>query len=214
MRRLLLLPLLVVVAVLAVGIAVLIGRAHGSVGDVQKSAQAVRTAIPPIEAYAADNRGSYLGVTIAKIRRWDYRIRNIAILDATKDGYCVETTTKPFAHFAGPLGEVREGRCGEAGAVIPFVPPPPPPQPSAEVARAQELLRHAVPAIEGFSVDHGGYRRMTIAKIRAYDAGVRKIKIVWAERNRFCIETTSEPTHHLLGPAEGAKRGSCPPARG
>jgi hypothetical protein len=93
-------------------------------GDIHTSAQYVRNAIPAIEAYGAEH-GGYEGMTLGKIRKWDKSLRNITIRKATKRTYCVQSTTRPFAHKAGPSADVVTGPCGTRGAPVPYKPPGP-----------------------------------------------------------------------------------------
>jgi hypothetical protein len=209
MGRLLVLALLLVPAMLTG--CTTTQKSSAATGDLQDSARYVRAAIPAIEATAADQSGSYAGLTVAKARAWDSTIRNIVILEATRRGYCVQSTTDPVVHFAGPRGPVREGRCGTSGAIIPFRRTPQPPQPSGNEAIAQEQLRYAVPAAAGFATDNDGYAGMTIQKLHRYDKGVRGITIVWTNRNAYCAEATAgSTTYHQVGPAEASKPGPCP----
>jgi hypothetical protein len=178
-----------------------------SASDVRTSAQYVRNAIPAIEAYAADH-GGYKGMTLAKIRNWDKSIRNIKIRTATRRTYCVQSTTLPLAHKAGPGAPVSTGRCGVRGKPVPFTPPPdtsPPP------TTAEQRLRAAVPAIEAYAADHNGYAGMTLAALRTYDAGITDITIVRATRDTYCIESgTGADQFHKDGPGEAAAAGPCP----
>jgi hypothetical protein len=202
-RRLVVSQLVLVAALLTVPI--------GGAADVQTSAQYVRNAIPAIEAYAADH-GGYKGMTLAKVRKWDKSIRNITIRSATRRTYCIQSTTKPFAHKAGPGAAVSTGRCGVRGTPVPYVPKPSTtPQPTT----ADQRLRAAVPAIEAYAADHNGYTGMTLAAIRKYDAGIADITIVRASRDTYCIESGSgADQYHRNGPAEANAPGPCPAVGG
>jgi hypothetical protein len=183
----------------------------GGAADVQTSARYVRAAIPAIEAYAADHSG-YKGLTIAKLHKWDSSIRNITIRSATRNSYCIQSTTKPVVHKAGPGASVRTGRCGVRGTPVPYISKPSTdPQP----ATAEQRLRAAVPAIEAYAADHNGYAGMTLAAIRKYDQGIVDITIVRASRNTYCIESgTGAEQYHRNGPAEAAAPGPCPAVGG
>jgi hypothetical protein len=198
-RRLVLAPLVVAFALLTVPV--------GGAADVQTSAKWVRNAIPALEAYAVDH-GGYKGVTLAKIRRYDTSIRNIAIRRATRRTYCIQSTTRPPAHKAGPGAPVSTGSCAVRGTPIPFTPPPSDdPQPTT----AEQRLRAAVPAIEAYAADHSGYAGMTIAALRKYDAGIADITIVRALRDTYCIESGADAQQfHKNGPGEAAAPGPCP----
>lgn len=186
-------------------------KGSASNGDRQASARFVRAAIPAIEAEAADQSGSYAGLTAPKAQARDATIRNIVIRNANRRGYCVQSTTDPVVHFDGPLGPVREGSCGTNGSVVPFRRYAQPQQPNGDEALAQEKLRYAVPAAAGFATDNGGYAGMTIQKLRRYDKGVGGITIVWTQRGGYCAEATvGSTTYHQVAPAESSKPGSCP----
>jgi hypothetical protein len=202
-RRLVISQFVLVTALLTVPV--------GGAADVQTSAQYVRAAVPAIEAYAADH-GGYKGLTIAKLRRWDRSIHNISIRSATRRSYCIQSTTRPLVHKAGPAATVRTGRCGVRGAPVPYSPKPSPvPQPTT----ADQRLRAAVPAIEAYSADHNGYAGMTLAGIRKYDASIMDITIVRASRDTYCIESgTGAEQYHRNGPAEANAPGPCPAVGG
>jgi hypothetical protein len=194
-------------SLLAAGI-LLVSTAVAGTSPLQERAYEVRTAIPAAIAYYADH-GTWRGMTVNKLRRYDRSIKNVVVTRATKSGFCIQSTKTPFAHFASPSRDVRKGRCGVRGAVIPFVPrtgSPPPPANTAE-----QRLRAAVPAIEAYAADHNGYAGMTIAALRRYDAGVVDITIVRATRSMYCIESgTGADQFHRNGPAEPNAPGPCP----
>jgi hypothetical protein len=198
-RRLILLPLVVA--------AVTVSSAGAA--DILTSARYVRAAIPAVEAYRADH-GGYKGMTLAKIRRWDKSIRNIRIRTATKRTYCLESTTRPFAHKAGPGAAVRTDRCGRRGTEVDFDPSPPPPPP----ASAADRIRYAIPAMEAYAADHNGYAGMTVAALRTYDETVSDITIVRATRSTYCVESgTGADEFHKDGPGAPIASGPCPVSR-
>jgi hypothetical protein len=192
---------------LAAGI-LLVSTAIAGTSPLQDRAYEVRSAIPAAIAYYADH-GTWRGVTVSKLRRYDSSIKNVVVSRATKTGFCIQSTKTPFVHYDGPSGKVRKGRCGVRGAVIPFVPRPgPTPSPATT---AEQRLRAAVPAIEAYAADHDGYAGMTIAALRAYDAGIIDITIVRATRDTYCIESgTGAEQFHRDGPAEPNAPGPCP----
>jgi hypothetical protein len=196
-----------VASFLAAGI-VLVSTAIAGTSPLQDRAYEVRSAIPAAIAYYADH-GTWRGVTVSKLRRYDSSIKNVVVLRATKTGFCIQSTKTPFVHYDGPSGKVRKGRCGVRGAVIPFVPRPGPAPPPATTA--EQRLRAAVPAIEAYAADHKGYAGMTVAALRAYDAGIIDITIVRATRDTYCIESgTGAEQFHRNGPAEPNAPGPCP----
>jgi hypothetical protein len=182
-----------------------LGTAITAFATVPQAAQRVRAAIPAAEFYAADH-GGYAGMTVAKLRAIDRSIRYVVVKRAGKSGYCIQSTLAgPVVHFDGPKGPVRRGPCGVRGAVVPqpvsSVPPDPP----------KTRVRAAVPAIEVYRMDHGGYTGMTLAKLQAIDAGIRDIRVVWATVRAYCIQSGSgASTYHFRGPAGPATPGACP----
>ena len=174
---------------------------------VPQAAQRVRSAIPAAEFYRAD-RGAYTGMTATKLRTIDRSIRNVAVKRAGKASYCIQSTLAgPVVHFDGPKGPVRRGPCGVRGAVVPQPAGSPAP---ADAATARSRLRAAVPAIEVYRYDNGGYAGLTLAKILANDAGIEGVRVAWATATAYCIESGSGAvTHHLRGPDGSPGAGRC-----
>jgi hypothetical protein len=187
--------------------------AAASSETVPHAAAAVRSAIPAIEAYRAD-RGTYVGLTLAKIRAYDKSVRSVSVKRAAKNQYCLQSTLRgPVVHYDGPRGPVRRGPCGVRGAVVAQPQPKQtPPAPADAAATAQSRLRAAVPAIEAYAADNGGYAGLTLAKIHAWDYGVQ-VSVAWAKRSEYCIQSTvGTATYHLRGPAHPPAAGRCPAA--
>jgi hypothetical protein len=183
--------------------------AVAATSPLQERALEVRSAIPASIAYYYDH-GTWRGMTVTKLRRYDRSIKNIVVRRATKRGFCIQSSKTPFVHFDGPAGKVRQGRCGVRGAIVPYVPRPgtttttPPPD-------AQRRIRNAIPAAEAYNVDHNGYAGMTIAALRAYDASITDIRIVRATRDTYCIESgTGAEEYHKDGPGKAIAPGPCP----
>jgi hypothetical protein len=203
-RRRLLAPLLLACALLA-------SSADAGTSPLQARRLEVVSAVPASEAYYADH-GTYAGMSVAKLRRaYDSSLKNIVVRKATRSRYCIGSTRKPFVHYDGPGGPARRGRCGTRGAVVPR--PASPPSTPPKTTTAEQRLRAAVPAIEGYAADHGGYAGMTLAGLRNYDAGIVDITIVRASRDTYCIESgTGAEMFHKNGPGESSAPGSCPAA--
>jgi hypothetical protein len=196
MRRRLFALLLVATALAA--------SATAATDPLQTRAKEVRNAIPAAFAYYADHN-TYAGMTLAKLRRYDRSIRNVAVRRATKSRFCIQSTYRPFVHYAGPAGPVRKGACGVNGAEVPRVDSG---SPAPPITTAEQRLRAAVPAIEAYAADHGSYAGMTLDQLRRYDYGISDVRIAWTTRDRYCIESGSgAETYHRLGPAEGSKPG-------
>jgi hypothetical protein len=198
----------------SIAVALLVAAVAGAAtSPIQAAARNVRSAIPAIEAYAADH-GTYEGMTLAKLRAYDRSIGPVVVRRATRRGYCVQSTVKrAVAHFDGPAGAVRSGRCGVRGRVVPF-PPRPSGDSETEPAAYKQLRWGAVLAV-AYYADHNTYVGMTVEKLRRFDAAFDGVSIAWASAKQFCLEATDgAATYHLLGPAEGPKAGACPPAPG
>jgi hypothetical protein len=175
----------------------------------QDRAHEVRSAIPASIAYYYDH-GTWRGMTLAKLRRYDRSIKGIVVRGATKRAFCIQSVKTPFVHFDGPAGKVRKGRCGVRGAVIPFVPRPGTTT-TTPITDPQRRIRNAVPAAEAYNVDHNGYAGMTLAALRGYDASITDIRIVRATRDTYCIESgTGAEQYHKDGPGEAIAPGPCP----
>jgi hypothetical protein len=73
----------------------------------------VRSAIPAIEAYAADQpSGGYSGMTVAKLREIDAGLANVDIVRADVDTYCVQDTVGgQTASFSRPAAELVLAPC-------------------------------------------------------------------------------------------------------
>ncbi len=87
-------------------------------------------------------------------------------------------------------------------------------QVAAEIATsaAQAHVRAAVPALEAYNADHGGYGGVTVGGLQqSYDAGIRDITIVRADASTYCVESGSgSVVYHKVGPAGDIVRGACP----
>jgi hypothetical protein len=176
---------------------------------VPQAAGRVRAAIPAAEFYQADH-GTYAGMTAAKLRAIDRSVRNVVVKRAGKTSYCLQSTLSgPVVHFDGPRGLVRRGPCGVRGAIVPR----PVGGGSTNPPAATTRLRAAVPGIEVYRLETGSYAGLTLAKLKAIDAGVREITVVWARSRVYCIQSgTGAATQHFRGPAGPVSAGRCPAA--
>jgi len=88
------------------------GSQGASASDEEMAATNVRAAIPAIEAYYADN-SSYAGVTVAKLRAYDYGIADIEVaVSSDGNGYClVSTVGSATMSKQGPAGDLQPGGC-------------------------------------------------------------------------------------------------------
>jgi len=115
-----LIELLVVMIILAILTAIAIPSYLTFRDRANKSAAAadLRAAVPSIEAYAADNRGAYDGMTAAILQAsYDQGLNPsiIFVKSAAGTNYCVQATAPDDATKQafknGPLGEIRTGAC-------------------------------------------------------------------------------------------------------
>jgi hypothetical protein len=188
---------------------ILAASALAATSPLQARAQEVRYAVPATFAYYADHN-TFAGMTLAKLRRYDRKIKSVVVRRSSKNRFCLQSTKTPFVHYDGPGGPVRRGRCGTRGAEVPRPGErPPAPSPTAP----EQKLRSAVPAIEAYASDNGGYAGMTLAGLQRWDSTVTDIRIVWATRASYCIESGTDPdTSHKAGPGASIEPGPCPPA--
>jgi type IV pilus assembly protein PilA len=109
-----LIELLVVIIIIGILLAIAIPSYMKFRDRANKSAaQAnVRSSIPAVEAYFADNN-SYAGATLAYLQTtYDQGVKNIVIQSATATTYCVESTVgaETFKK-AGPGADIVTGAC-------------------------------------------------------------------------------------------------------
>ena len=109
-----LIELLVVIIIIGILLAIAIPSYMKFRDRANKSAaQAnVRSSIPAVEAYFADNN-SYSGATLAYLQTtYDQGVKNIVIQSATATTYCVESTVgaETFKKY-GPGADIVTGAC-------------------------------------------------------------------------------------------------------
>jgi len=78
---------------------------------------------------------------------------------------------------------------------------------------AQANVRAAIEGVEGYSGEHGtGYSGLTLTKLQAsYDAGIKNIKIVRANKTSYCYQNTvpTTITYRKAGPGAAIVAGVC-----
>jgi len=85
-----------------------------------------------------------------------------------------------IGHYALP-SHSRPAVVAPAGVAVAPAPPP---------SDAVTNVRAAVPALEAWNADHGGYQGATLAKLRRqYDYGLHDARIVFATANDYCLES-------------------------
>src|SRR3954447_25454841 len=61
----------------------------------------------------------------------------------------------------------------------------------ANNAAAQSNVRAAIPGMEAYNADHGGYTSATSAILRAsYDGGIKHMRVKTASATTYCIDST------------------------
>jgi hypothetical protein len=81
-----------------------------------------------------------------------------------------------------------------------------------DASEVQANVRAAIPALEAYNADHGGYTGASLGTLRAsYDAGIEDATVVRADRLTYCVESVSGSTaYHKDGPASDIVAGRCP----
>jgi hypothetical protein len=179
------------------------GAAWGS-GSSSSAESNVRSAIPAVEAYYADN-GTYAGMTLEGLRTtYDAAMPDVLIVEAEAETYCVESTVGSESYFkAGPAANIGPGHCGDP---IPTPPPPPPPVHTD----AEDLVLSVIPAIEVYYAEHGTY-----AGVEAADdvegISLSEVRIfVRKGGTAYCIEGPRQgASAHFVGPAGPLQQGPC-----
>jgi type IV pilus assembly protein PilA len=82
----------------------------------------------------------------------------------------------------------------------------------ANTSAAQANVRAAIPGIEGYAADHGGYTGATSAVLQAsYDAGIKHIVVQSATATTYCVQSTvGQSTYKKAGPSADIVSGACP----
>jgi hypothetical protein len=74
-------------------------------------------------------------------------------------------------------------------------------------------VQAAMPSVEAYAGDHGGYSGMTDAALRRYSSGT-KVHVAWANRSHYCLQSVLVSfgrsfAAHVVGPGGSVARGSC-----
>jgi hypothetical protein len=168
----------------------------------------VRSAIPAVEAYYADN-GTYAGMTLEGLRTvYDAALPEVTIVEANAKTYCVESTIGSESYFkAGPGANIWPGHCGDA---IPEPPPPPAPAPLESFTDAQAAILDVIPAIEAFHADSGTYAGLDSNTV-IYGVSLSQVRIeVLKGGTAYCVEAPRQaPSAHFVGPSGPLIDGPC-----
>jgi hypothetical protein len=82
---------------------------------------------------------------------------------------------------------------------------------SSSSSSAEASVRGAVPAIEAFYADNNTYSGATLAALHEYDYGVENVRVVTANDQTYCLESTvGAETYSKAGPAAEIVVGHCP----
>ncbi len=110
-----LIELLVVIIILGILLAIAIpsylsfrDRANNSAAKAN-----VRSAIPAVEAYNADNSKGYSGMTLAKLTAYDQGVKNITLIGTPNTtSYCLSSTVGTKSWYKrGPGGDITTTAC-------------------------------------------------------------------------------------------------------
>jgi hypothetical protein len=79
------------------------------------------------------------------------------------------------------------------------------------LVRAQDYVRAAVPAMEAYNADHGGYKGMTVGDLQYhYDSGISNVELVAAGATTYCIQSSvAGETSFKAGPSADILPGTC-----
>lgn len=80
---------------------------------------------------------------------------------------------------------------------------------AADIQTSAQYVRNAIPAIEAYGAEHGGYAGMTLGKIRKWDKSVSHIRVRKATKLTYCVESTTRPLAHKSGPDADVVTGPC-----
>jgi hypothetical protein len=171
----------------------------GSTAEEQASAD-IREATRALEAFYADN-GTYAGVTVTGLRTtYDVHVPDVRIVVTSRDSYCVESDVDGLTYSRNGLqADVRPGPCPEPGLAAPAARP-----------AAADQLRTVVVAMEAHFSRSGSFAGVTRRSLARVVPGLRPLRVVYADRRRYCIEMTGEGhTYAARGPSGEVGVGRC-----
>lgn len=105
-----LLVVLVIIGILvAISVAAYIGFRDRAAD--RAAQQILRAALPTVHGYATDN-GGFDGMTVAALRGYDQALRDLTVVSADHDSYCLSATASTRQWFAsGPPFTVSQSSC-------------------------------------------------------------------------------------------------------
>jgi hypothetical protein len=88
------------------------GASGGESADAASAQASVRGAVPAIEAYYADNN-TYSGATLEALQQYDYGVKDVRLVTAEGETYCLESTAGGETYSkTGPGGDILPEACG------------------------------------------------------------------------------------------------------
>lgn len=153
------------------------GASGGESADASAAQANVRGAVPAIEAYYADNN-TYSGVTLAALQQYDYGVKDVRVVVAEGQTYCLESSSGAETYSkAGPGGDILPGPCW------PVATPPTLPAPA-------DTLRVAVRAMENYRLAHGSFTNVTIKDLQVFAGPLEGVTIAHVSPGTYCLEKT------------------------
>jgi hypothetical protein len=172
------------------------GASGGGSANASAAQANVRGAIPAIEAYYADNN-TYSGVTLAALQDYDYGVKDVRVVMANDQTYCLESTAGGETYSkAGPGGEILPGPC-------------PPSAPPLELPEPAKSLHVAVRAMETYRLANGSYEGVTANDLERFQPGVQGIVVVEATALSFCLEKSFDGTTWIARESGDVGVGAC-----
>jgi type IV pilus assembly protein PilA len=107
-----LIELLVVIVIIGILLAVAVPSYLNFRSRAQTSASQanVRSAVPAVEAYFADN-GTYVGMTLATLQAIDPAVQITVIGTPNATSYCIRSNNTPYYYKQGPTGTISTTAC-------------------------------------------------------------------------------------------------------
>jgi hypothetical protein len=140
-------------------------------------------------------------VTVTGLRTtYDARVPDVRIVVTRRDSYCVESDVDGLTFSRNGLrADVRPGPCPEPGLAAP-----------AERPAAADQLRRVVVVMEVHLSRTGSFAGVTAGSLARMVPGLRPLRVVYADRRRYCIEMTGEGhTYAARGPSGEVGVGRC-----
>lgn len=172
------------------------GASGGGSADAAAAQANVRGAIPAIEAYYADNN-TYAGVSLETLQEYDYGVKDIRVVTANDQTYCLESGVGGETYSkAGPGADILPGYCPDLTASPPLTLPEP-----------AQTLHAAARTMENYRLAHGSYEGMTTRDLRAF--GVEGVTVAQATAKSYCLEKTVADARWIARESGDVGIGAC-----